>query len=47
MPDLTREFLAYAIIGTIVGGGAIAYLATYRRRRRKAIRRRGIKTLDR
>lgn len=47
MPDTVREFVAYAIMGTVLFGAATFYLATRGRRQREALRRRGIKTYER
>lgn len=46
MPDTVRELVAYAIIGLTVSTAAIAWLATRKRRRQMALRRRGIKSYD-
>lgn len=43
MPELTRELLAYAIIGAVVLIAAPAVIVTLRRRHREKLRRRGIK----
>jgi hypothetical protein len=44
MVDLTREMIAYAIIGAIIIVAAPTGMAYLRRRKRDRLRRRGIKT---
>ncbi len=44
MIELSRELVAYAIIGVLVIAAVPAGLVALRRRRREKLRRRGIKT---
>lgn len=46
MSDTAREIAAYAIIGTILLGSVTFYFVTRKERRRRALRRQGIKTYD-
>lgn len=46
MPDTLRELIAYSIIGVGVVGFVVVRLATRKRRREQALRRRGIKSYN-
>ena len=47
MPDTLREIIAYSIIALVLIGVVTAFVATRKRRREKALRRRGIKSHNR
>lgn len=44
LEELSRELVAYAIIGVVLLVGIPAIVVAQRRRRRQKLRRRGIKT---
>lgn len=47
MPDTAREIAAYAIIGLVLVAAVTTYFTTRDKRRRAALRRRGVKTFER